>query len=302
MSEPVRRALVTGASGQDGSYLVETLREHGVDVHALDGDVTDVLATRQAVLDLEPDAVFNLAALSSVARSWQEPDRCAAVNGTAAVALLESAWLSQERTGRPVRFVQASSAEMFGQPASSPQSESTPLRPINPYGAAKAYAHLMVDVYRRRGLHASSLILYNHESPRRPTHFVTRKITSTVAAIARGEAERLVLGSLDTRRDWGWAPDYVGAMLAAAEADSPDDYVIATGVSSSIGDFARSAFAHVGIDDWRSHIDLDPALTRPADATELVGDATKAYESLGWHPTKTLDEIVAAMVDADLDG
>src|SRR3954466_409174 len=199
------RALITGVAGQDGSYLAERLLAEGVEVHALSlpddapvagvrthrGDVSDVEGTRGLLLDLAPDEVYNLAAVSSVARSWDEPDLTARVNGLAAVGLLESAHLLQERAGRPVRFVQASSAEIFGLPDRSPQDEQTPVRPVNPYGAAKAFAHLMVEVYRHRGLPAVSLVLYNHESPRRPAHFVTRKITSGVAAIAAGRAERL---------------------------------------------------------------------------------------------------------------
>ncbi len=166
------------------------------------------------------------------------------------------------------------------------------MHPLNPYGAAKAYAHLMVDVYRTRGLHASSLVLYNHESPRRPAHFVTRKITSTVAAIARGRADRLTLGNLDARRDWGWAPDYVGAMVAAARADVATDYVVATGTAHSVRDFVAAAFARVGVHDWEHLVAVDPAYVRPADSTELVGDAGRARAALGWAPTVDFAEIV----------
>ncbi|MCW2816645.1 MAG: NAD-dependent epimerase/dehydratase [Nocardioides sp.] len=312
------RAFITGIGGQDGGYLAESLLARGVEVHALAlaadatsdvpaevhrhvGDLADVEATRTLVLDLAPDLVFNLAAISSVAQSWTSPDLSAAVNGTAAVGLLESAHQAQERTGRAVRFVQASSAEIFGQPDTTPQDEATAVRPINPYGAAKAFAHLMVHVYRGRGLHASSLVLYNHESPRRPAQFVTRKITSTVAAISRGRADRLELGNLDARRDWGWAPDYVAALVTAAEADAPSDYVIATGRSHSVRDFVATAFAHVGIDDWAGLVTVDPALVRPADATELVGDSTKARSTLGWEPSVDFPDIVGRMVAADLE-
>ena len=218
----------------------------------------------------------------------------------AAAGLLESAMLTQEKHGRPVRFVQASSAEIFGQPDRSPQTESTPIRPVNPYGAAKAYAHLMVDVYRRRDLHAVSLILYNHESPRRPEQFVTRKITSTVAAIAQGRADHLALGNLDARRDWGWAPDYVDAMVRAARAEQARDYVIATGVGHSVRDFVGAAFTRAGIAEWEPLVVVDPAFVRPADPTELVGDATLARAALDWSPTVDFDEIVGRMVDADL--
>jgi GDPmannose 4,6-dehydratase len=199
-----------------------------------------------------------------------------------------------------VRFVQASSAEIFGEPDRSPQDESTPVRPVNPYGAAKAYAHLMVDVYRRRELRAVSAILYNHESPRRPGQFVTRKITSTVAAIARGRADVLALGNLDARRDWGWAPDYVDAMVRAARADIARDYVVATGVGRSVRDFVAAAFARAGISDWEPLVVVDPEFVRPADPTELVGDATLARTALGWSPSVEFDEIVGRMVDADL--
>jgi GDPmannose 4,6-dehydratase len=196
--------------------------------------------------------------------------------------------------------VQASSAEIFGQPDHSPQDESTPVRPVNPYGAAKAYAHLMVDVYRRRDLHAVSAILYNHESPCRPPEFVTRKITSTVAAIAAGRADRLVLGNLDARRDWGWAPDYVDALVRAARTEQPQDFVVATGESRSVREFAAAAFARAGITDWAPLVSSDPALMRPADAVELRGDATRAREVLGWSPAVGFAELVAHMVDADL--
>jgi GDPmannose 4,6-dehydratase len=238
--------------------------------------------------------------VSSVAQSWAEPDLTARVNGAAAVALLESALQAQDKHGRPVRFVQASSAEIFGEPATSPQTEDTPVRPVNPYGAAKAYAHLAVDVYRRRGLHAVSAILYNHESPRRPEQFVTRKITRGVAAIAHGRADHLTLGNLDARRDWGWAPDYVDAMVRAARADQPADYVVATGVGHTVRDFVAAAFTAAGIDDWEPLVRTDPALVRPADPADLVGDATRARTRLGWAPTVTFEELVRRMVAADL--
>lgn len=310
-------AFITGISGQDGGYLAERLLADGVEVHALahaddppvgapdgvvvhEGDLTDVRETRELLLDVHPDEVYNLAALSSVAASWQNPDLTARVNGYAAVALLESAHQVQERTGRLVRFVQASSAEIFGEPETSPQDESTAVRPVNPYGAAKAYAHLMVDVYRRRDLHAVSAILYNHESPRRPPRFVTRKITSTVAAIAQGRESSLTLGNLDARRDWGWAPDYVDAMVRAARASSARDYVVATGEGRSVREFVGAAFTHAGIDDWSSLVLTDPALARPADPHDLTGDPTRARTELGWSPTVGFDELVARMVDADL--
>lgn len=314
----VSRALVTGASGQDGSYLAERLLADGVEVHTLSlsgesspylpegvevhvGDLCDVAGTRKLLADLAPDEVYNLAALSSVAASWEDPDLSAAVNGAAAVALLESAWQVAQAHDKQVAFVQCSSAEIFGEPSESPQTEATPLRPVNPYGAAKAYAHLMTGVYRGRGLHASSLVLYNHESPRRPPRFVTRKITSTVAAIATGKADELVLGNLDARRDFGWAPDYVDAMVRAARHSSGGDYVIATGTSHSVREFVRTAFEQAGIDDWEARVRVDPALLRPTDPTDLTGDSSRARRELGWAPTLAFPEIVKQMVDTDLE-
>ena len=316
----VTRAFVTGIGGQDGGYLAERLVAEGTEVHALalpsdgpprwcppevvlhPGDVTDVAAVRSLVVDLRPDELYNLAGVSSVARSWSEPELTAQVNGLAAAALLESAWRCQERHGREVRFVQASSAEIFGLPARSPQDESTPLAPVSPYGAAKAFAHLSVGVQRARGLHASSLVLYNHESPRRGPEFVTGRIARGVAAIAAGRAATLTLGDLAVRRDWGWAPDYVDAMVRAARADRPGDYVVATGESHSVRDFAEAAFAVAGIDDWEDLVRSDPSLVRPADARELVGDASRARDALGWEPTRGFAEVVEAMVAEHLRG
>ena len=307
------RALITGIGGQDGTYLAERLVGEGMEVHALvlsadgppahcpgevvlhTGDLGDLAATRELVRDVAPNEVYNLAAISSVAQSWDEPDLTAHVNGQAAVALMESARLVGD-----VRLVQASSAEIFGEPAESPQTESTPVAPLNPYGAAKAFAHLSARVFRQRGLHVSSAILYNHESPRRHERFVTRKITSTVAAIARGDADELVLGNLDARRDWGWAPDYVDAMVRAARADEPSDYVVATGRAHSVREFVAAAFAAAGVAEWEHLVRQDQAFFRPADPTELVGDASKAREVLGWAPTVGFEEIVARMVAADL--
>jgi GDPmannose 4,6-dehydratase len=313
------RAFVTGIGGQDGSYLADRLLADGLEVHALTfdpdgppahcpaevvlhrGDLTDVDAVRMLLLDVDPHEVYNLAAISSVAQSWQEPDLTARVNGLGAAGLLESALAVQERHGHRVAFVQASSAEIFGEPGVTPQDEATRVAPVNPYGAAKAFAHLAVAVYRRRDLHAVSAILYNHESPRRPERFVTRRITATVAAIARGRAERLVLGNLDARRDWGWAPDYVDAMVRAARADTADDYVVATGESHSVRDFAAAAFTRAGIADWEPLLVSDPALYRPADAADLTGDASRARRELGWGPTVTFEEVVSRMVDHDIE-
>ena len=312
------RSFVTGIGGQDGRYLAQRLLAEGVEVHALAheadplpelpgvelhvGDLTRGDDVRRLMLDLAPDEVYNLAALSSVARSWGEPELTFAINGRAAAELLETAHQVQERSGKNVRFVQASSAEIFGEPDRSPQDEETPIRPVNPYGEAKAFAHEQVGVIRAKGLHACAAILYNHESPMRPKQFVTHKITSTVAAISRGAADRLVLGNLDARRDWGWAPDYVDAMIRAARSNRPRDYVVATGVSHSVRDFVAAAFAHVGIMDWEPWVEVDSTLVRPVDATELVGDATRAAKELGWTPTVGFEGVVTRMVDADLAG
>lgn len=310
------RALITGAGGQDAHYLARQLLAEGVEVHALahdaeplptlpdvelhPGDITRADEVRALVLDLAPDELYNLAAVSSVARSWEEPLLTYAVNGTGAANLLEAAHVLQERSGHEVRVVQASSAEIFGNPDRSPQDEDTPIRPVNPYGAAKAFAHHACRVSRARDLHAATVILYNHESPLRPRHFVTRKITSTVAAISHNEADRLVLGNLGARRDWGWAPDYVDAMVRAARADRPDDFVIATGTSHSVRDFVAAAFACVGITDWDAFVTTDHHLARPTDARELVGDTSRARTRLGWAPVVGFPEVVARMVEADL--
>ena len=314
-------ALVTGISGQDGSYLAESLLARGYELHGIvrsgspadltesaaalratlhQIDITDTSALGALVSEVAPDEIYNLAAVSSVFRSWAEPVYTAEVNALPVAALLEAAWTAQNATGKQVRLVQASSAELFGQAAESPQNENTPIRPSSPYGAAKAYAHHMVGVYRQRGLFASNCILYNHESPRRPEAFVTRKITASVARISRGLQDSLELGSLESRRDWGWAPDYVDALQRAVSADAPDDFVIATGVTHSISDFVSAAFARVGISDWTSLVTINDAFSRPVDPAEQVGDASKARELLGWKPTMTFEDIVGAMVDADL--
>jgi GDPmannose 4,6-dehydratase len=307
------RALITGVAGQDGSYLAEQLLGLGYDVHGVvrpgGGHVVDGVIVHEldlleggaaALVDgLRPDEIYNLAAISSVFRSWQEPALTARANGALVAELLGAARQVQESTSREIRIVQASSAEIFGTPTESPQTEGTTIAPTSPYGAAKAYAHQLVRVYRGAGLFASSCILYNHESPRRPEAFVTRKITLAAARISRGLQDRLQLGSLAARRDWGWAPDYVDALVRAAHHDVAEDFVIATGISHSVEDFVEAAFARVGI-DWREVTDVDAALMRPGDAPELVGDAAQAREQLAWRPSLGFDEIVPSMVDADL--
>lgn len=317
----MQRALVTGITGQDGGYLAERLLADGVEVHGLvhagdagerallarspqvrlhRGDLTDAASLRLAVAASDPDVVVNLGGISSVALSWREPELTADVTGTGTARLIDAAWEHGEKRGRPVRFVQAGSAEVFGNPDSSPQDETTPLRPTSPYGAAKAFAHGLVGVYRARGMHASSLLLYNHESPRRPESFVTRKITAGAARIARGLQDELVLGNLDARRDWGWAPDYVDAMVRAAGHDTPGDYVVATGVAHSVHEFVDAAFTRAGVPEWHGRVRVDPQFVRPTDATLQVGDAAKAARELGWVPTVQFEELVGRMVDADL--
>ncbi len=296
-------ALVTGATGQDGSYLVERLLAEGVEVHGLvrhedlGDDLPDGLVVHEADLGgpedelaavverVGPDELYNLGGVSSVAQSWEDPLLTTRVSGTAALVLLEAARRVGERRGREVRVLQAASAEIFGQPDTAPQDEHTPVRPVSPYGAAKALAHHGVAIARARGQFATSLVLYNHESPRRPETFVTRKITSTVAAIAAGRADRLVLGNLDARRDWGWAPDYVDAMVRAVRHDEPADFVVATGEAHTVRELVAAAFAAVGTSDWEHLVEVDPTLLRPADPALLVGDATRAHERLGWRPT-----------------
>jgi GDPmannose 4,6-dehydratase len=309
------RALVTGVTGQDGWYLSELLRARGDTVYGLvsatsrsqvppgvervTGDLRDAPSLVAAVEAAEPDAVYNLAAISSVARSWQDPSTVADVNGVGVARLLGAVRDFGTRTGRTVRFVQASSAEIFGD-APAPQDERTPIAPRTPYGAAKAYAHHLVGAFRGAGVWAASAILYNHESPRRPETFVARKITQTVAAIAAGRADRLVLGNLDARRDWGYARDYAEALLRVAGAGEPDDFVIASGVSHSIADFVRLAFARVGISDWERYVSVDPSLQRAGDAGEHRGDASRARTVLGWAPSVDFAGLVALMVDADV--
>jgi GDPmannose 4,6-dehydratase len=313
-------ALVTGVSGQDGWYLARRLLALGHQVHGIirdpavaDGlrwqlpgirlhvtDLQDDDGLRATVAEVQPDRIYNLAGSTSVARSWEAPVEAADIIGVGAVRLLSAAWDLQDRTGREVRFLQASSAEVFGDPVQVPQTEGTPRMPVTPYGAAKDFAHTMVQVYRRRGMFATAAILYNHESPRRPAHFVARKITQAVAAIAHGSRSSLTLGNMDVLRDWGFAEDHVEGMIHILEADAADDYVVATGEAHSVRDFVAEAFAVVGIDDWESRVSVDPALYRPADPRALVGDSTK-LRALGWCPTVSFQELVRIMVNADLE-
>ena len=317
----VTTAFVTGISGQDGTILAGVLAAEGVEVHGLVrsadeaashrehlpadvvlhvGELTDRARVTDLVDTIAPDEIYNLAGISSVAYSWEHPALTGEVSGLAPVGVFEAAARLQERTGRPVRVLQASSAEIFGRPESSPQDESTTIRPISPYGAAKAYAHQMAGIFRARGLHVATCILYNHESPLRPTTFVTRKITAAAARIAHDGGGLLTLGSTDVRRDWGWAPDYVDAMTRALRHGTADDFVVATGRTHSVAEFVEAAMLHAGVHDWESHLATDPAFVRPADAAEQSGDATKARELLGWAPTVSFEELVGRMVDHDV--
>ncbi|MEX1078677.1 MAG: GDP-mannose 4,6-dehydratase [Homoserinimonas sp.] len=309
-------ALITGVSGQDGTYLSRTLLKRGYDVHGLvkpgDGakttagvivhrcDLRDAAELRRLTLELQPNEIYNLGGQSSVAASWDDPLGTLAASGTPVGALLDAAWELQESHRVAPRVVQASSAEIFGNAAQSPQNETTPIAPVSPYGVAKALGHFLVGSYRQRGLHASSVILYNHESPLRPPTFVTRKITRAAARIAQGLDSTLRLGTLDVQRDWGWAPDYVEAMRLAAGHETGGDYVIGTGVSHSVRDFVETAFRAAGISDWEAHVEIDQTYLRPADPAVQLADSSRAREVLGWAPTVGFDELVQRMVAADL--
>lgn len=310
-------ALITGVGGQDGSYLSELLLERGWSVHGVakpgatpdtvgtgvtrhDVELSDHGVTRALIRDVAPDYVFHLAGISSVWRSWNDPVLTTRVNGVSAAALLDACFTQQESSGKRVVMINASSAEIFAGSGVSLQNESTRVAPTSPYGASKALSHNMVEVYRSRGLEATNAILFNHESPRRPDSFVTRKITKAAASIARGSLDFLELGNLTSVRDWGWAPDYVDAMAAMAEYGKGDDFVVATGRAHSVADFVAAAFAAVNIDNWRDYVRSDSEMLRPADSARMVGDATKARTLLGWAPTKDFDQIVRAMVEFDM--
>jgi GDPmannose 4,6-dehydratase len=313
----MRVALITGITGQDGSYLAELLLAKGYVVHGIVrrsstfgtqriehifnrlnlhyGDVTDGGAMARLVAEIEPDELYNLAAQSHVRVSFDQPAYTAEAVGIGALNVLEAA-----RVVPGCRVYQASSSEMYGQVAETPQRETTPFRPRSPYGVAKVYAHWITVNYRESyGMHASCGILFNHESPRRGETFVTRKITRAAARIASGIPETLYLGNLDARRDWGYAADYVEAMWLMLQQDEPGDYVIATGETHSVREFCERAFAHVGL-DYRDHVEIDPRYYRPAEVDLLQGDASKARRQLGWVPSVTFEGLVAGMMGAEL--
>jgi GDPmannose 4,6-dehydratase len=314
----VKRALITGIGGQDGSYLAELLLEQGYTVAGLvrpesgpyenlaviedqlelyEADLLHQTSLAQALRAARPDEVYNLAAPSFVPVSWDRPVETATFAATGATSLLEAI----RAVDPAIRFYQASSSEIFGEPRETPQTEETPLEPVTPYGVAKAYAHFIVYSYRRRyGLFACSGILYNHESPRRPLEFLPRKVAEGAAAISLGLQGELVLGDLDARRDWGYAGDYVRAMWLMLQQDEPGDYVVASGEDHSVRELVQCAFSHVGL-DWQQHVRIDPALQRgPAELHRLVGNPAKARSQLGWEPKLGFTELVELLVETDL--
>jgi GDPmannose 4,6-dehydratase len=317
LSQP--RALITGITGQDGSYLARFLLEQGYEVHGMvrrastenferiaelrddvhlhQADLLDQLSIVDLLQRVRPHELYNLAAQTFVPTSWSQPLLTGEFTALGVTRLLEALRL----VDREIRFYQASSSEMFGQAQQEPQNERTPFYPRSPYGVAKVYGHFITVNYRESyRIFACSGILFNHESPRRGKEFVSRKITDAVARIKLGLQHKLQLGNLDARRDWGYAGDYVRAMWQMLQQPAPEDYVIATGEQHSVREFARLAFAHAGL-DWQAHVEVDPALLRPAEVNTLRGDATKARQKLGWRPNVTFRELVAMMVDADLE-
>jgi GDPmannose 4,6-dehydratase len=314
-----KRALITGITGQDGSYLAELLLEKGYHVagmvrrasapnlwrieHLLNridlrpADLLDQLSLIRVLDDVKPDEVYNLAAMSFVPASWDQPMLTGEFNAQGVTRMLEAI----RHVNKRIRIYQASSSEMYGKVREVPQTELTPFYPRSPYGVSKVFAHYITVNYRESyDLFAVSGILFNHESPRRGLEFVTRKVTDGVARIKLGLTDHLSLGNLDAQRDWGFAGDYVRAMWLMLQQDRADDYVIATGISHSVRDLVELAFAHAAL-DWQKHVRLDPALLRPAEVDQLIGDSSKARSSLGWQPKVDFLRLVEMMVDADLE-
>ena len=314
-----KRALITGITGQDGSYLAELLLGKGYEVHGMvrrsstetfqrlehirdeitlhTGDLLDQRSLVDVFRAVEPDEIYNLAAMSFVAASWNQPVLTTEFTATGVTRMLEA----MREAAPEARFYQASSSEMFGKVLEVPQTERTPFYPRSPYGVAKVYGHFITVNYRESyGLHASSGILFNHESPRRGLEFVTRKVTHGAAAIKLGLADELALGNLDAERDWGYAKDYVEAMWLMLQRDQPEDYVIATGEKHTVRELVDIAFAEVGLDP-ANHVRIDPRFLRPAEVEELVGDPAKARAELGWAPRTSFEELVRLMVAADLE-
>jgi GDPmannose 4,6-dehydratase len=315
-----KSALITGITGQDGSYLAELLLEHGYEVHGMvrrastekfdriehlrdritlhQGDLLDQRSLVDTLRAAKPDEVYNLAAMSFVAVSWVQPTLTAEFTGVGVTRMLEAV-----REACPeARFYQASSSEMFGKVRDVPQHEDTPFYPRSPYGVAKAYGHHITVNYRESyDLHATSGILFNHESPRRGLEFVTRKITWHAAAIKHGLQQELRLGNLDAKRDWGYAKDYVIAMYLMLQQDVPEDFVIATGQTHTVRNCVEIAFDEAGLDDWEKHVVIDPAFLRPAEVDLLIGSPEKAKRILGWEPETSFEELIRLMTRADLE-
>lgn len=317
------RALITGITGQDGLYLAELLLSKGYevfglirgqnnpkfdlvrktvpDVKLLTGDLTDVSSLVRVLAISQPDEIYNLGAISFVAYSWENASMTSDVTGKGVLNILEATRLYAGDDIGKVRFYQASSSEMFGKVQQVPQREETLLWPRSPYGVAKVFGHYMTINYRESyGMHASSGILFNHESPRRGPEFVTRKVSQAVARIKLGLQDEIVLGNLDAKRDWGFAGDYVEAMWLMLQQPEADDYVISTGETHSIEELLAAAFAAAGLDDWRRYVRQDPKFMRPAEVDLLIGDAAKAQTVLGWKPKVSFDELVTMMVENDL--
>jgi GDPmannose 4,6-dehydratase len=313
------RALITGITGQDGSYLAELLLEKGYEVvgmirrssapnvwrieHLLDritlkpADLLDQLSLLRLLDEVRPHEVYNLAAMSFVPASWDQPMLTGEFNSQGVTRLLDAI----RRVDPAIRFYQASSSEMFGKVREVPQTELTPFYPRSPYGVSKVFAHYITVNYRESyGLFTVSGMLFNHESPRRGIEFVTRKVSDGVARIKLGLAKTLAIGNLDAQRDWGYAGDYVRAMWQMLQQDQPDDYVIATGISHSVRELVEIAFARAGL-DWQKFVKVDPALLRPAEVDHLLGDASKARKALGWKPQVDFKQLVEMMVDADIE-
>jgi len=318
------RALITGITGQDGLYLAEFLAAKGYDVFGmvrgqsnpkiptvedlvpsiqlLEGDLRD-LSSLIGVLEIaQPDEIYNLGAMSFVGLSFKQPELTGDVTGMGVLRMLEAIRIHTQGSMQGVRFYQASSSEMFGAVDESPQRETTQFHPRSPYGAAKVFGHYVTQNYREAyNTWACSGILFNHESPRRGFEFVTRKVTRAVARIALGRQKVLAVGNINVSRDWGFAGDYVQAMWLMLQQEEPDDYVIATGETHSVGDLLQIAFNHVGIKDWRPYVAQEARFFRPADISTLVGDATKARSKLGWRPKVGFQQLIEIMVDADLE-
>ena len=315
-----KTALITGITGQDGAYLARLMLEKGYRVHGVlarrssdtlwrlrhlgicddvvlhDGDITDLSSMIRIVEQSAPTEIYNLAAQSFVGTSWSQPLLTGMVTGIGAVNLLEAMRIVQHKA----RFYQASTSEMFGKIREPVQSETTPFYPRSPYGAAKLYAHWMTINHRESfGLHASSGILFNHESPLRGIEFVTRKVTDAAARIKHGRQKELKLGNIDVKRDWGYAGDFVEAMWLMLQQDEGDDYVVATGRTATVREMCRLAFEYVGL-DYEDYLVIDPQLFRPAEVEVLLGNPDKAWQKLGWRATTTLEELIVMMVDADM--